>query len=118
MWSAPAQRSGDGALDWFLVLKISRLQSKAMSPLRSATALQISRPFLRVRVWINSRFRSFTRARADQDETNRERKYDARASRVDGELNHFANERSTNLECGGRAKRRHRFRLSPTNLED
>src|SRR6185369_5034384 len=39
IWSAPAERSGDGALDRHYV--IDCLQSKAVSPLRSATALQI-----------------------------------------------------------------------------
>ncbi len=40
VWSAPAERSGDGALDRFPDQQIEK-QSKALSPLRSASALQI-----------------------------------------------------------------------------
>jgi hypothetical protein len=39
VWSAPAKRSGDGALDESFAL--IEKKSKAVSPLRSATALQI-----------------------------------------------------------------------------
>ncbi len=40
VWSAPAERSGDGALDQSPAQEIEN-KSKAVSPLRSATALQI-----------------------------------------------------------------------------
>src|SRR5688500_18575465 len=41
IWSAPAERSGDGALD----SELREQSSKAVSPLRSATALQITSVF-------------------------------------------------------------------------
>src|SRR5262249_33781662 len=41
VWSAPAERSGDGALDESAV-RVMEDTSKAVSPLRSATALQIA----------------------------------------------------------------------------
>ena len=41
VWSAPAERSGDGALDQSPAQEIEN-KSKAVSPLRSATALQIN----------------------------------------------------------------------------
>src|SRR5436190_794987 len=42
MWSAPAERSGDGALDRMSIMRLMlRLKAKAQSPLRSAGALQM-----------------------------------------------------------------------------
>src|SRR5215813_2912573 len=42
LWSAPAERSDDGALDVLVLLtSCKRWRAKAVSPLRSATTLQI-----------------------------------------------------------------------------